>query len=471
MSNKLQRSIADAQQFLWDALAAPSLAHEYHETGQKARGQSRPANLIEWLSARGYRTTPTHILQALEHLRDSRLSYWAGVYGETILEGPCGAAPGGPPLVIIDDETVLLDNVPISDFQFSNRNLVWGKGNSRSAGSLRFDEIRVAGGSAQPPGSGFRKAFNGFLVQNQCEPAAPALPYAGRAGPVTALQLDNWSGAYTTWTEPAGSMKARGPDLIVQDRNLVLLDGAPIRNFSYSSAKHALSWGLDYNTTGGSLAFENRAGAGNKGGGFSGTIQMNEDGPVLPCQGELSPPASLSGWVGVYGQTVIEETTGHHIDGPELAILIDGKVILNGQGLQNLRYEPDTQVLTWPISGNGTGGRITFLQGSGLPFSRHAGKCFQGTLQRTEAGHASPFSGIPGQRYSGGGGFQEETLLKVCMDKASAIGMISRITLPYRQNRTAAHGRGTYGSGAKAPWSGGERISAKRGSGKDIETY
>jgi hypothetical protein len=135
MSNKLQRSIADAQQFLWDALAAPSLAHGYHETGQKARGQSRPANLIEWLSARGYRTTPTHILQALEYLRDSRLSYWAGVYGETILEGPCGAAPGGPPLVIIDDETVLLDNVPISDFQFSNRNLVWGKGNSRSEGS------------------------------------------------------------------------------------------------------------------------------------------------------------------------------------------------------------------------------------------------------------------------------------------------------------------------------------------------
>ena len=95
MSNKLQRSFADAQQFLQDALAAPSLAHGYYETGQKARGQSRPASLIEWLSAHGYRTTPTHILHGLEHLRDNCLSYWAGIYGETILEKPGGAAPGG----------------------------------------------------------------------------------------------------------------------------------------------------------------------------------------------------------------------------------------------------------------------------------------------------------------------------------------------------------------------------------------
>jgi hypothetical protein len=473
MSNKLQRSIADAQQFLEDALASPSLAQGYHATGQKARGQSRAASLLEWLSSHGYHTTPTHILHALEHLRDSRLSYWAGIYGETTLEGPAGSALGGPPLVIVDDEIVLLDNVPISDFQFSSRNLVWGRGNSRSAGSLRFDEIRITDGSAQSQGSSLRKAFNGSLVRNQCEPDALALPFAGRVGPVIAVPLDNWSGAYatwTTWTGQDGAAKAAGPQLIVQDRNLVLLDGSPIRNFSYSSAGHTLNWGLDCNTTAGCLVFGNRPGSGNQGEGFSGTMQMIEDGPVLSCQGELSYPASLSGWVGVYGQTVIEETAGRRMDGPELAILIDGQMLLDGRRLQNLHYEPDTQVLTWPIGGNGTGGRIAFQQDSGLPFSRHAGKRFQGALQRTEEGPAFPFSGIPGRRYSGGGSFQEETLLKICMDKACAIGMISRITLPYRQNR-ATHGRGTYGGGTKPPWSGGERIAAKRRTGKDIETY
>jgi hypothetical protein len=468
MSNKLQRSFADAQQFLWDALAAPTLAHGYHETGQKARGQSRPASLIEWLSARGYRTTPTHILHALEHLRDSRLSYWAGIYGETILEKPGGTAPGGPPLVVIDDETVLLDNVPLSDFQFSNRSLVWGKGNSQSAGSLRFDEIRVADRSAPSRDSSFRKVFNGSLVQNQCEPGALALPYAGRVGPVTASPLDNWSGAYTTWTTStgqAGAEKARGPELIVQDRNLVLLDGSPIRNFNYSSAGHTLSWGLDCNTTAGCLAFGNRPGSANQSDGFSGTIQIIEDGPVLSYQGELSTPASLSGWVGIYGQTMIEEAAGRHVDGPELIILIDGRAILNGRSLQNVHYASDTRILTWPISENGTAGRIAFQQGPASPFSGHSRKCFQGTLQRTAADPAFPFSGIPGQRYSGGGGFQEAALLKACMDKAYAIGMISRVTLPYRQNRSSNWG------GTKAQWSGGERISAKRSTGKDIETY
>jgi hypothetical protein len=464
MSNKLQRSFADAQQFLWDALAAPALAHGYHETGQKARGQSRPASLIEWLSARGYRTTPTHILHALEHLRDSRLSYWAGIYGETILEKPGGTAPGGPPLVVVDDETVLLDNIPLSDFQFSSRSLVWGKGNSQSAGSLRFDEIRVADGAAQSPGSSFRKVFNGSLIQNQCEPGALALPYAGRVGPVTALLLDNWSGVYMTWTGQASAAKAGGPELIVQDRNLVLLDGSPIRNFSYSSVGHTLSWGFDCNTTAGCVAFGNRPGSGNRSDGFSGTIQIIEDGPVLPYHGEPSTPVSLCGWVGVYGQTVIEETPECHVGGPELVILMDGQAILNGRGLQNVHYESGTRTLAWPFPENGTAGRIAFQQGPASPFSGRSWKCFQGTLQRTAADRAFPFSGIPGRRYSGGNGFQEAALLKACTDKAHAIGLICRITLPYRQNRPANWG------GTKAQWSG-ERVSAKRSTGKDIETY
>jgi hypothetical protein len=464
MSNKLQRSFADAQQFLQDALAAPALAHGYYETGQKARGQSRPASLIEWLSAHGYRTTPTHILHGLEHLRDNCLSYWAGIYGETILEKPGGAAPGGPPLVIIDDEIVLLDNVPLSDFQFSNRNLAWGKGNSRSAGNLRFDEIRTVDVPAQAPGSGFRKVFNGSLVQNQCEPDAPALPYAGRIGPVMALPLDNWSGSYTTWAAWTGpdAIKARGPELIVQDRSLVLLDGALIRNFSYSSVGHVLSWGLDHNRTAGCLVFGNRPTFGNQPGGFTGTIQETDDGPVLSYHGELSAPASLSGWVGVYGQTMVEEVPGHNTDGPELAILVDGQVTLDGRTLQNLHYDAGSHVLTWPVSGNGMGGRIAFEHGATL--TGQAGKCFRGTLQCATASPAFPFLGIPGQPYSGGGGFQEAALLKACTDKACAMSMISRITLPYRQNKP------THGAGTKAQWQG-ERISAKRSRGKDIETY
>jgi hypothetical protein len=153
------------------------------------------------------------------------------------------------------------------------------------------------------------------------------------------------------------------------------------------------------------------------------------------------------------------------VDGPELVILIDGQVILNGRGLQNVHYESGIQTLTWPFSENGTAGRIAFQQGPASPFSGHSRKCFQGTLQRTAADPAFPFSGIPGRRYSGGNGFQEAALLKACMDKAQAIAMISRITLPYRQNRPANW------SGTKAQWSGGERISAKRSTGKDIETY
>jgi hypothetical protein len=50
------------------------------------------------------------------------------------------------------------------------------------------------------------------------------------------------------------------------------------------------------------------------------------------------------------------------------------------------------------------------------------------------------------------------------MDKGVAIGMISRITLPYRQNKPANW------AGTKGQWSG-ERIPAKRNMGKDIETY
>jgi hypothetical protein len=465
MSNKIQRSFADAQQFLLDALASPSIAHGYYEIGQKIRGQLRPASLMEWLSARGYRTTPTHILHALEHLRDSHLSYWAGIYGETILEKPGGTAPGGPPLAIIDDKTILLDNVPISDFQFSNRNLAWGKGNSQSAGNLRFDELRTTDGPAQPAGSGFRKVFNGSLVQNQCEPGASALPYTGRIGPVTALPLDNWSGVYTAWTGSA-SARTRGPDLVVQDRNLVLLDGVPIRNLSYSSVGHMLSWGLDYNTTAGYLAFESRSDSTDQPGGFSGTIQAADDGPVLPYRGELSTPTSLSGWVGVYGQTMIEEVGGHHTNGPELVILADGQVILDGHSVRDPHYDADTQMLTWSGSANGTSGHITFRQGSASALHRQRGKCFQGTLQLSATGPLFSFSGIPGQPYSGGGGFQEEALLKACMDKSGAIGKISRITLPYRQNKDkTAHWGGT-----KTHWSG-ERIPAKRNTGKDIETY
>ncbi len=465
MSNKLQRSFADAQRFLLDVLASPSFAHGYYEIGQKVRGQLRPASLMEWLSVHGYRTTPTHILHGLEHLRDSHLSYWAGIYGETVLEKPGEAAPGGPPLAIIDDETILLDNVPISDFQFSNRNLTWGKGNSQSAGNLRFDEIRTADGPAQLSGSGSRKVFNGSLIQNQCEPGAPPLPYTGRIGPVTTWPLDNWSGAYTTWTASAAS-KARGPDLIVQDRSLVLLDGIPIRNFNYSSVGHMLSWGLDYNATAGRLAFGNGPACTdtNQPGGFSGTIQVADDSPVLSYQGELSAPTSLCGWVGVYGQTMIEESGGHHANGPELVILADGQVALDGCSVRNPRYDADTQVLAWSASGNGTSGRIAFRQGPASTLHKKVRKCFQGTLQLTATGPEFPFSGIPGQPYSGGGGFQEEALLKACMDKGVAIGMISRITLPYRQNKPANWG------GTKGQWSG-ERIPAKRNMGKDIETY
>ena len=468
MSNKLQRSLADAQQFLRDVLAAPSLAHDYYETGQKARRQTRPASLLEWLSIRGYNTTPTHILHALEHLRDTRLSYWAGVYGDAILEKPGEAASGGPPLVVIDDETVLLDSVPISDFQFTNRSLSWGRGNSRSAGSLRFDEMRLADGPAQAPGSGFGKVFSGSLVQNQCAPGAVAVAYSGRIGPIAALPLDNWSGAYTIRTGQSPGIQAMELALVVQDRHAVFLEGTPIRNFSYCSVGHLLSWGLDYNTTAGCLVFGNMPVSANQAGtGVSGTIQTSDDDVALACKGKLSPPETLSSWVGIYGQTLLEEAAGHYADGPELAILVGGQVNLNGRSLQHVHYDANTHVLEWPVSGNGTAGQIAFQCDPGPAIAGQdgrAGKHFRGTFQHAADGPAFVFSGIPGRPYSGGGGFQEAALLKAAMEKSRVMSMISRITLPYRQTRPANW------SGTKAQWSG-ERIPARRNAGKDIETY
>lgn len=189
-----QKSFDAAQKFLKDSLLAPTLAQSYGEIVQKAYVKNDPSMITTWLSQQGYDTTPTTLLQAQEQMQENVLSYWVGVYGKTAVKESTGYIDG-PPLVVKDNDTVLLNNVPLKKFSFSNKKLRWDLSNNSTAGCVDFVEIPVINQNPDPPQGYTGKEFSGTIQMSSSENSKT---YTGQIGPITAFPLEYWSGYYGT---------------------------------------------------------------------------------------------------------------------------------------------------------------------------------------------------------------------------------------------------------------------------------
>ena len=463
-STTSQQSYDDAQRFLQDCLTTPTLADSYQQQGQKAQDQNDPTVLTTWLQSQGYNTTPVQLVQAQEQQQDTQLAYWTGVYGKTSVKKSDGTYVLGPPLVVASNTSVLLNNVAIANFTFANATLTWTTNGNATAGSILFQEIPSVTSDPNPPTGYTGKLFSGTLTQTgACAPGSGALPYSGQIGPIVSFPLDNWSGNYGSCSlKQSNGTYIAGPPLIVQDASTVILDQTTIKNFTYCSVGNKLSWGLDSNASAGSVTFSKittPTSSGYTGPTFYGTLQQGSTGPVQQYSGTLSTPTSLADWIGVYGQTTITNSDNSYAAGPPVVVISNTQVTVSGTTLQNINYDVNTKVLTWPFSGNPDGGSITFQRITTPTSTGYVGNSFYGTIQQTQSGGTLPFSGILGQPLSGGGGYQESTLQKVFTIAGYVLTVIMGLQLLYQ---------GAKGVYKLAKWAWG-KIAERRAAADDVD--
>ncbi|MES9939080.1 MAG: hypothetical protein ABW104_04810 [Candidatus Thiodiazotropha sp. 6PLUC2] len=435
-TNKTQQNFDDAQKFLQDCLTTPTLAQGYETQGQIAQQKSNPDLLTSWLKSKGYDTNPTQIVQAQEQQQSYQLSYWSGTYGKTSVKKSDGTFVVGPPIVVVDNSTVLINNVAIVNFQFENATLSWTSDANDTAGSIVFQEIPSVNSNENPPTGYTGKLFSGSLTQTTCTPGNGALTYSGQIGDIVSFPLENWSGNYgATSLKQADGSYLSGPPLIVKDAATVLLDETEIKNFTYCSVGNSLSWSLDDNATAGSVTFSKivtPTSTGYVGPTFYGTLQNNSSSPAQQYSGTLSTPEKLSDWIGVYGQTTITKSDGSYEAGPPVVVISDTQVTLSGRNLTDIDFDINTNVLTWPFNSNQSGGSITFMRITTPTSSGYVGNSFSGTIQQESGGGTLPFSGILGQPYSGGGGYHETTLQKIFTIAGYVIVVIAGLQYIYQ---------------------------------------
>jgi hypothetical protein len=431
-----QKNFKDAQKFLKDCLTTPTLAQGYETQGMNAQKQSNPDLLTLWLNENGYNTNPTQIVQAQEQQQNYQLSYWAGTYGTTSVKKSDGTYVVGPPIVVVDNNTVLINNVALVNFTFEDATLSWTTSDNSSAGSILFQEIPTVTSDENPPTGYTGKLFSGNLTQTTCAPESGSLNYSGQIGDIVSFPLENWSGNYgaTSLAQPGGSYTS-GPPLIVKNATTILLDETEIKNFTYCSVGNTLSWSLDDNATTGSVTFSKittPSQTGYVGPTFYGTLKQGVSSSAQSYSGTLSAPEKLSDWIGVYGQTTITKADNTYEAGLPLVVISDTQVTLDGRELTSIHFDVNTNVLTWPYTGSQSGGSITFVRITTPTPSGYVGNSFSGTIQQTSGGGTLPFSGILGQPYSGGGGYHQTTLQKVFTIAGYVIAVIVGLQLLYQ---------------------------------------
>jgi len=155
--------------FIEDLLTDPNLYQAWVEAignAQKAldAGQNAAATayLDNFLNENGYDCTFQDVSDATDEMRDHELSYWVGVYGQTLITPSVGAASTGPSLIVTGNKltSVSLDDHIIENFTYQKSALSWPATASQPAGSITFVEVT---GTGSDPSAYIGNEFTGTL--------------------------------------------------------------------------------------------------------------------------------------------------------------------------------------------------------------------------------------------------------------------------------------------------------------------
>ncbi len=243
---------AQAVKFFEDMSVRSTLAAAFRlRLRDIVRDEERPGALEKWFAeVAGYRGVKAeHLQPAVEHFRAHRLSFWNGTY-------TLDAGTGGPRVVVIDGNTVWVDDQIITAYTYDADRLTWSdQPGDAPAGALSF----AIGGAAYENDfekDAFWKRVSGSLTVGGrtfevtgttlvvwFDEAAPADSNDFHASAMLGAEADTLasrSGDYVVTPYPSGTDTFQR--LVVNADETVTYGGIEVTSPTYSTATKTLTW-------------------------------------------------------------------------------------------------------------------------------------------------------------------------------------------------------------------------------------
>jgi len=155
-----QQQLNTGQQCLHDFLTKPTIAGQYADVLQQ--NQTNMGAVAAWLASEGYANIdPVCIYLALEQMRSWNLTYWTGVYDNTILTDGHSI---GMATLIVQGGTVSLEGTAVRtpNYDFIGLNWQVTQGN-KTAANIPFTQVTGVTNQPLPQGTYIGPQFSGVF--------------------------------------------------------------------------------------------------------------------------------------------------------------------------------------------------------------------------------------------------------------------------------------------------------------------